>query len=148
MMNLIEQLKEHEGFRGSYYLCTAKKKTIGYGRNVDDNPLPDYLCRDFDKEPMTEDEAEELLIDDVNKVATQLAKKYPIKHLSTARQAVLINMAFNLGVNGLMEFKKMLQAIKDKDYYEAAIQMLDSKWARQVGSRSDDLAEQMLTGEW
>ena len=61
MMNLIEQLKRHEGFRSDYYQCSADKKTIGYGRNVDNNPFSSeelkMLGRDeFTAEPMTEDE--------------------------------------------------------------------------------------------
>jgi len=147
-MNLTEQLKEHEGFRGNYYQCTANKKTIGYGRNVEANPLPKHLCRDFDNKPMTKDEAEALLIEDVKLVGDRLLRHFNYLHLSSARQAVLINMAFNMGVSGLLLFKKMFKAISDYDFEQATIEMMNSKWAGQVGCRSDELAEQMLTGEW
>ena len=148
MMNLIEQLKEHEGFRGSYYQCSANKKTIGYGRNVDANPLPPSLNRDFDIEPMTTDEAENLLLEDITHVADVLLSNFNYLHLSSALQSVLINMAFNMGVSGLLLFKNMFKAISNYDFEQAANEMLNSKWAGQVGCRSDELAEQMLTGEW
>jgi lysozyme len=148
MINLIEQLKVHEGFRGNYYLCSANKTTIGYGRNVEANSLPEHLGRDFDFNPMTKDEAEELLVQDVTKTADRLLKKFNYSHLSSARQAVLINMAFNMGVNGVLKFKKMFKAISDNDFELAAYEMLDSLWAEKVGYRSDELAEQMLSGEW
>lgn len=148
MMNLIEQLKGHEGFRSNYYQCSANKKTIGYGRNVEANPLPAYLERDFDNFPMTHEEAEQLLIEDITNVGNALLRHFNYLHLSNARQAVLINMAFNMGVSGLLLFKKMFKAISNYDFEQAATEMLNSKWAGQVGCRSDELAEQMLTGEW
>jgi len=153
MMNLIEQLKRHEGFESDYYDCTADKKTIGYGRNVDDNPFtPEELemlgREDFDVEPMTEDEAEELLVNDVNAVISQIKPMLPWKELSPSRQAVCANMAFNLGVAGFLKFKKMIAALHDAYYTKAAVEMLDSRWADQVYQRSADLSWQMKDGEW
>ena len=57
-------------------------------------------------------------------------------------------MAFNLGVSGLITFKNTLRLISVGHYYEAAEEMLNSKWARQVGYRAEELAEQMRTGEF
>ena len=153
MMNLIEQLKVHEGFEANYYQCTAGKKTIGYGRNVEDNPFSSkelaLLGRcEFDETPMTEDEAEQLLVIDVNEVTVLIKDHLPWDELNSARQAVCINMAFNLGVTGLFKFKNMMRAIRKQCYREAAIEMLDSRWANQVGSRADDLAQQMNAGNW
>jgi lysozyme len=65
-----------------------------------------------------------------------------------ARRGVLVNMAYNLGVTGLLSFKKMLSAYKKGAFVEAAQHMLDSKWAKQVGDRAKRLAEQMRSGEW
>lgn len=153
LLNLIEQLKLHEGFRSNYYTCTAGKKTIGYGRNVDDNPFTkEELNRlgrcEFGNLPMTEDEAEYLLVNDVNNVMTELKRHIDLSCHSSARQAAIINMAFNLGVPRLLKFKKALAAMNRKQYRLAAIEMLDSRWADQVGQRAVDLAGQMQTGEW
>ena len=138
-MNIIEQLKKHEGFSGTVYQCTAGANTIGYGRNLDAKPL-------------TEEEAEQLLINDVFDVELALQKKLEFlqfePRISAARHAVLVNMAFNIGITGLLKFKKTLEAIKERDYETASIEMLDSKWAKQVGSRATELAEQMKTGKW
>lgn len=68
--------------------------------------------------------------------------------LNDARQFVLINMAFQLGVHGLAEFVHALTAIKIGNWEVAKREMLDSDWARETPSRADAMAEQMLTGEW
>ncbi len=153
MMNLIEQLKQHEGFEPNYYQCTANKKTIGYGRNVENNPFTDaeleILGRDnFDLQQMTEEEAETLVVNDVRKVEGAIRPFLPWNELNNARQAVCINMAFNLGVGGFCRFKRMIQALHDAHYEKAASEMLDSKWAQQVHNRANDLSEQMNKGSW
>jgi len=133
MNTAIEQLKIDEGFRGRPYKCTAGKTTIGYGRNLDDNPL-------------TKEEAEYLLKNDLQKVAKEATKLGWYADLKPERRSVIIQMIFNLGLPRFLKFKKTIQAIKDKDYNTAAIEMLDSKWARQVGQRANRLAEQMRCG--
>ncbi len=153
MMNLIEQLKKHEGFEPDYYQCTAGKKTIGYGRNVDNNPFTDeefeMLGRDnFDVIPMTEDEAEILLLNDVRQVEAAITHLLPWNKLSSARQAVCTSMAFNLGTAGFSRFKLMIGAINDAYFDKAAQEMLSSRWAKQVHGRAIELAEQMKTGHW
>lgn len=136
MDRLIEQLKRHEGFRNHVYKCTAGKNTIGYGRNLDDNGI-------------THDEAEILLQNDIQAVLADLARNIPwYLSLNEARRAVLINMAFNIGINGLMQFKNTLAFIKNGQYSNAAQEMLSSKWARQVGKRAIELSEQMKSGIW
>ena len=68
--------------------------------------------------------------------------------LSAARQAVLVNMAFQLGTKGLLAFRVTLGSIEDGQYSEAALGMLDSTWAKQTPARAMRLATQMETGEW
>jgi lysozyme len=65
-----------------------------------------------------------------------------------ARQAVLLNMGFNLGVTGLLKFKKMLAACQSMDFKRAAAEMRSSAWAGQVKSRAEELIKQMETGAW
>lgn len=69
-----------------------------------------------------------------------------MKNLSPARQEVLVNMSFNLGVEGLFKFRRMWAAIRAHNFDLAADEMLDSKWARQVGSRAEELSEKMRKG--
>lgn len=134
MDSLKEQLKRHEGLRLKPYLCPAGKLTIGYGRNLDDSGI-------------SEAEAEAMLDNDITKFQRQVTEALPwTKSLDEARLGVLINMAFNLGTPGLLQFKKTLAAIEAGYYAKAAAMMLQSKWAKQVGSRAKELSEQMRTG--
>ena len=132
---LIEQLKKHEGFRPDVYTCTAGKPTIGYGRNLEANPF-------------TPEEAEMWLMQAVVNVHRELEKHYDFSLLNEPRKAVLINMAYNLGVPRLKGFKKMFAALEEGFFEKAAKEMLDSRWAKQVGTRATELSEQMRTGEW
>ena len=135
VMNTVEQLKKHEGFRQFPYLCTAGKLTIGYGRNLDDKGID-------------EEEAESLLASDVENAKAAVVRRIATQHCNDARMAVLVNMAFNLGITGLLNFSRMLQAVEKGDFDTAALEMLDSRWARQVPNRAQELAQQMISGEW
>lgn len=133
---LAEQLKKHEGLRLKPYKDTVGKSTIGIGRNLEDKGI-------------TEQEALFMLNNDVDYFYTNLSKILPwFNNIDDARQNVLVNMAFNLGVSGLMSFKNTLKLAQKGQYIAASSAMLDSKWAKQVGYRAEDLAEQMRTGEF
>ena len=135
MSKLLDQVKRHEGFSGVPYKCAADKTTIGYGRNLESNPL-------------TKEEATLLLDNDLRMVMYSLRDHKLLDGHNEARNAVIINMAFNLGVTGLLRFKKTLEYYRNGDYESASREMLDSKWARQVKGRAIELSKQMLTGEW
>jgi len=125
----------HEGVRLKPYTDTVGKLTLGIGRNLDDRGI-------------TREEAEYLLSNDISDVWLQLVSQLPFfSRLDTVRQAVLIDMGFNLGIAGLMSFRNTLVAIGEGRYVDAAQGMLDSKWSTQVGRRSERLAEMMRTGE-
>ena len=149
MNALIEQLKRHAGFRDWPHQCSAHKRTIGYGYNIDANPLKlsAYELDRFCAKGITEKTAENLLIDQVYKLRFALEGKFPWwSKLNEARQGVLINMAYDLGLNGLMEFKKTMACIEHGDYAKASKEMLHSGWAIQVAGRAKELSEQMKTG--
>lgn len=129
------QLKEDEGFRDRPYVDTTGNVTIGWGHNLTANGLPyDWYQELFEI-------GVERAGDDV--VAWLGARAYL---LSYPRMAALMNMAFNLGLPRLRTFVKLRQAILDQDWDRAADEMLDSKWARQVGARAERLAEEMRRG--
>lgn len=148
----LRQLMRHEGTRkdkrGRHvaYRCQAGALTIGYGHNLDANPIPGVGEGDV----LYEDEARELLIADVERFGKDLDKKLPWwRELNEPRQAVLLNMAFNMGVPGLMKFRRTLQAVREQRWDDARTGMMASVWARQVKKRrSSELATQMLTGRW
>ena len=129
-----QMLIRHEGLKLKPYKCTAGKLTIGVGRNIEDMGI-------------TEDEAIYMLRNDVARFAAELAQAKPIvKSLDDVRYYVLLNMAFNLGINRLLKFEKMWKAIEDQRYTDAALEMQDSRWCEQVGGRCSELAELMENG--
>jgi lysozyme len=151
MDQLIAQLKRHEGFKEHVYRCSAGKLTIGYGYNLDANPLElSSVEINFARMyGMAEQEAERLLTRMVGRCIGQLDTALPwIDNLGDARENVLINMAYNMGIVGLLKFTKTLALIKSGDYPKAADAMLKSRWAAQVGRRAVELAEQMRSGTY
>lgn len=136
MTSLEDQLIDHEGLELSLYKCTGDKWTIGVGRNLDDRGI-------------TEDEARYLLKNDIAIVEEELLRNKPsVADLDGVRQRILVDMGFNLGIPTLLKFQNMWTAIEDEDWIEASEQMLDSRWAKQVGRRAIRLADAMKTGEW
>ena len=129
-----QQLQLHEGLRLKPYTWSAGTLTIGYGRNLDDVGI-------------TQDEADALLNHDIDRSvedARDLVTNFD--QLNEVRQAVVVNMMFNLGKSRLSKFVKMLNALEHDDFDRAADEMLDSKWARQVGNRAVELAQLMRNG--
>lgn len=132
---VIEQIKLHEGLKLKPYRCTSGKLTIGYGRNLEAKGI-------------SKGEAESMLLSDIAEVEEKLVRAGFLSGLNDARKAVLINMAFQLGFNGLSKFRNMLAAVQSEQYVLAASEMLDSLWAKQTPNRAKELSEQMLTGEF
>ena len=127
---LKEELKRDEGFRDCVYTCSAGKLTIGYGHNVEDNPIPEAF-------------ADQLLGYDIAGALAECERFDWFFDLDDVRKRVIINMVFNLGFNGVSKFKKMIAEIEKKEYGLAASEMLDSRWADQVGMRAVRLATMM-----
>lgn len=127
---LRAQLPVDEGYKTKLYTDTMGKLTIGVGRNLTDVGLRHdeiALCLEND-------------ITDAEIIARNLAPNFDV--LTDDRKAVLVNMAFNLGPN-LGEFRDTLRAVKEGRWADAADSMLQSKWARQVGSRAIRLSYEM-----
>lgn len=136
MNKLNAMLELHEGNKRFPYRCTAGKLTIGVGFNLDDVGL-------------YPEEIQFILDNRVRLVRTRLEKELPwFSRLNDVRQAVLIDMGYNLGVDGLLKFKRTLGSVERGDYELAAQQMLQSLWARQVKGRAVRLSKMMESGEW
>ena len=134
----VENIKLHEGFSQFAYKCPAGRTTIAYGRNIDKNGGVG----------VSRDEAEYLLANDIFRINLKLIQSFPrFTSLDNVRQAALIDMAYNIGLGGLRGFKKMIKAMVAGDYETAANEMLDSRWANQVGSRATKLSQMIRTGE-
>ena len=144
-MNLLNQIKKDESFNGFPYidpivnvdknfkqqynkLLPSLNLTIGYGTLL----------------PLSKTEAELLLNHRLKLIKIELSQKCSIfKDLPGDAQEILLNMAYNLGVPKLCEFKKMWKALSEWDFEKAADEMLDSRWAKEVKNRATKLANQM-----
>jgi lysozyme len=130
----IERLKLHEGYRDRVYKDTVGKQTIGYGWNIDDTPIYREV-------------AELQLRMKLAECEKQLAQSLEFwANLTQARQEVLLDMCFNLGLAGLLGFKNTLRLMASSKHEEAAVQMLKSKWAEQVGARAKFLSAKYAKG--
>ena len=153
---LMEKLIAHEGLRLQVYEDSLGIATIGIGRNLEDRGITPEELEWMDIPNMaivhtmgiTEADAMYLAQNDVQIVEEELLRAHPcVDRLDAVRQLVLVDMAFNLGVPRLCNFKKMWAAVEAEDFPTAAKEMLDSRWANQVKSRSTKLAHAMHTGE-
>ena len=129
MEDLKNDLIADEGIRLKPYLCPAGKTTIGVGRNLDDVGI-------------TEAEAMTLLDSDIARVTAQLTKALPWLQGDNVQRA-LGNMTFQMGLGGVLKFKKMLAALQVKDYTTARREALDSAWARQTPQRAKRVTDLM-----
>jgi len=133
---LRNQLMRDEGIEYELYLCTEGKQTIGVGRNIEDLGI-------------SHDEAMYLLDNDINRILKEMKRHSSFRmfaDLSDNRKIVICNMVFNLGITRFLKFKRMIAALNLQKYDIAATEMLDSKWASQVGNRAQNLASLMREG--
>lgn len=129
---MFKKIKEEEGFIAIPSPDPLGFLTIGYGTNL--------------TIPLSEKEGEILLAIRLNKVAEALKGLDWFNDLDAPRQEAIINMAYNIGFNGVLEFREMIEAIRNKNWPVASSAMLNSKWANQVKDRAKYLASVMLTG--
>lgn len=139
---LIEELRRDEGVRYNPYHDTVGVLTVGVGHNLKAKALPDGWTY-----PLTDEQVDKLLASDVEEVFDGLDRVLPWwRGLDYTRQRVIANMAFNLGLQGLLGFKNTLAAIQQGRYADAGAGMRASKWAKQVGVRATRLIAMMLVG--
>ena len=155
--NFVNKLIAHEGLRLQVYKDTLGIDTIGIGRNLEDRGITKEELDWMDIPNMdavyeygiTEADAMYLAKNDVQIVEEELVRAHPcVNKLDAVRQLVLMDMAFNMGVPRLRKFQKMWNAVHEKKFDIAAKEMLDSRWAIQVKSRSTKLAHAMHHGEF
>jgi lysozyme len=136
--NLYDQLIRDEGEILHAYQDSLGYWTIGVGHLIDPRKggsIPESISR-------------QLLEMDVNKFDQFISTSLPwADMLDNVRRGALVNMAFNLGEN-LLEFRNFLGKLQTGDYAGAARDMLESKWAEQVGARAQRLSIQIESGEW
>lgn len=138
-------LAKEEGFRSKPYLCSEGFPTIGYGEKIGEKyeQLPDIETTEpiaYRKMMGMVEVNEKTLLNNPD-----LYRCY--FHLNDARKAVMLSIVYQIGIYGLLKFKKLLAALETADYSKAADEMLNSLAARQTPKRWLRNAEQMRTGE-
>ena len=125
---LIKDLRRHGGMRNYPYKCSANKLTIGIGRNIEDIGISD-------------DEADYMLKNDIARVQEDLDRNVLYwREFPEPVQRALANFVFNVGITRALRFKRMWSALQQFDFETAAEELLDSKYATQVGTRANELA--------
>ena len=138
-MDSYTQLKRDEGEVLHAYQDTLGFWTIGIGILIDKRKGGG----------LRPEESEFIFRNRLKLLDAELADRLPwIAKLDPARRGVLVNMAFQLGVAGLLGFKNTLAMIQAGKYQDAAKAMLESKWAKQTPARARRLSKQMETGSW
>lgn len=151
-----KQLILHEGLKLTEYRCTANKRTIGIGYNVEDRGPGEFeriTGRAYDG-TCTRDEAFAVLDHDIDAFETAVLRAFPhYARLDQIRKRVVLDMAFNMGFKAL-KFRGTIAAVIAGNWPKAKAHMLNSLWAEQVGDgeggrfdRAERLSQMMLTGE-
>jgi len=136
---LTTQLNRDEGRKKAAYQDHLGFWTIGVGRLIDARKGGG----------LRDDEMDYMLRNDITDRIDALTRTLPwFQNLDDARKGVLLNMAFQLGTEGLLAFKNTLEKVRAGDYAGAASMMLQSKWATQTPERAQRLAIQMQNGVW
>jgi len=158
MIRIADYIKHWEGFRDKFYTCPAGKLTIGYGRNVQDNPFTEEEYKmlfpelsilkamiEIVKNGITESQAEKLLNIFIIETTCDMMRNYTwYRNLSLYRRMVILDMIYNLGLGDFMRFKKMIKALEGRNYVNASNEIEDSRYYRQVGSRAKSNVHIML----
>ena len=128
-MNLLEQIKLHEGFKSTVYEDTEGYDTIGYG----------FAIKDLE---LDEDVAELILMKKIQKLLERILVVFKwFKDAPDEVKFVVTNMCYQLGVSGFSKFKKTIYLLETEQYEEASVEMLNSLWAKQTPNRAKELSE-------
>ena len=128
-MNILKDIKRHEGFRSKVYQCTEGYDTIGYG----------FAIKDLE---LDEDVAELILMKKIQKLLERILVVFKwFKDAPDEVKFVVTNMCYQLGLSGFSKFKKTIYYLETEQYDEASLEMLNSLWAKQTPNRAKELSE-------
>ena len=129
MQDIINSIKAHEGYEPMVYQCTEGHDTIGVGFKVADLFLSEKVCDLI---------LEEILNDLIPRIERKLSW---FRYAQDEVKLVIVNMCYQMGLSGVLKFKRALTAMEIKNWEMAATEMLDSLWARQTSRRANELAD-------
>ena len=148
---IIQRLVVNEGIRYQPYKCPAGHLTIGVGRNLETNPLTSEekrVCGDY-MHGITKEQCYYLLRNDIARVKKELTDNLPWwQNLDKERQFVLIDMCFNMGLKKLLGFNNTLRYLSTGFYKQAASNLRESLYYRQVTKRAERNARCIETGRY
>lgn len=139
LAKLASTLRVEEGCRLTAYLDSAGVITVGYGHNLQAHPIPQAL-------------ADQWLAEDVAAATRDVEGTFPwVKTLDEVRQRAIVDLCFNLGINGLLKFSRAggtLEAVRQGQYDVAATRLLSNeRWVSEVGLRAERIAAMLRFGE-
>lgn len=132
-MSLFDLLQFEEGYRETAYHCSEGYPTIGIGTKIGPKgaDLSNYTFK------VSETLARCMLNEEVQGIRDSLVKFSWYRNLDEDRQIIIKSMCYQMGVSGVLKFKKMIAALEKQDYSEASRQALDSRWAKQTPARAE-----------
>lgn len=153
MLNLVEQIVKFVDFNDDYFYVAPNKTFLGYERNTAEHPLNavelKHIGRSkFQEQPLTDEEAEYLLVNDIKRIEAQIQSALPWEKINKPRQAVCIHLAMLIGIPRLLKIENTLHALRDGKFeiFTQVIAALNLNERHQ--RRLIKLVEQMYTGEW
>lgn len=131
MSDLIESIKQHEGFRSKVYDDSLGIPTIGYGFAIKDLELEEDIC-------------DMILERKLSILKERIEKKFQwYRYMPQEIKDVVVEMCYQLGVYGFSRFKKTIAYIQNKQWEEASVEMLDSRWAEQTPGRAREMSNRV-----
>ena len=140
MKNLIKLIEESEGWRSKPYYCSENYPTVGFGFKIGDKdaPLPSFT--------LPRAAGEVWLVEILKELTFSLSSYHWFNSLNENRQNIILSMAYQMGVYGLLQFRNMIKAILEDNFQLAADEMLDSRWAKQTPERAIHHSTQFIIG--
>ena len=131
MSDLIESIKQHEGFRSKVYDDSLGIPTIGYGFAIKDLELEEDIC-------------DMILERKLSILKERIENKFQwYRYMPQEIKDVVVEMCYQLGVYGFSRFKKTIAYIQNKQWEEASVEMLDSRWAEQTPGRAREMSNRV-----
>lgn len=158
LTRLQKSLVDHEGVNYKPYLDHLGNWTVGVGHLIHDEEVEFHKAMEWVTLGVPVEQVEDWFAEDIA-TAIGAARNFlsPIivgnlnyfDRLSSQRQIVLVEMAFQMGERNLNTFQRFREALRHHQYGRAAKEMLDSKWAReQTPDRAKELARRMREDSW
>lgn len=138
---------DFEGFSAKVYKCPAGFNTIGYGRNIEANPLSAEELAQLQGGEVSKEVALVWLKEELGRCYERLNKLSWFRELDKNRAAAMVDMCYNLGYNSLMGFKNSLAMLANKEWEKAGENLKQSKWYKQVKRRGVRIVGIITTGE-